>query len=165
MLLFLVTQMFPGVLMMIPLYLIMDTLGLLDQLAGLVLVYSTTAIPFCVWTLKGYFDTVPKDLEEAAMIDGCSQRQAFFRVMLPLAAPAIAVTALFGFMAGWTEIVLAWTMLENPGTFTLAMALYGMVGQYGTTKPWAGTIAEGREKAAAMAKEARHYAEAKHQAK
>jgi arabinogalactan oligomer/maltooligosaccharide transport system permease protein len=57
-------------------------------------------------------------------------------VILPLATPAIAVTALFGFMTGWTEIVLAWTMLENPKTFTLAMALYGMVGQYSTTKPW-----------------------------
>jgi arabinogalactan oligomer/maltooligosaccharide transport system permease protein len=86
--------------------------------------------------MKGYFDTVPKDLEEAALIDGCTPTGAFWRIILPLAAPAVAVTALFAFMTGWTEIVLAWTMLENPKTFTLAMALYSMVGQYSTTKPW-----------------------------
>lgn len=133
---FIVLQMFPAVVAIAPLYVLLTWLHLRTSLLGLIIAYSAGTLPFAIWNLKGYFDTVPKDLEEAAMIDGCSQHQAFFRVMLPLAAPAIAVTALFGFMAGWTEIVLAWTMLENPGTFTLAMALYGMVGQYGTTKPW-----------------------------
>lgn len=133
---FIILQMFPAVVAIAPLYVLLTWLHLRTSLLGLVIAYSAGTLPFAIWNLKGYFDTVPKDLEEAAMIDGCSQNQAFWRIILPLSAPAIAVTALFSFMSGWTEIVLAWTMLENPQTFTLAMALYGMVGQYGTTKPW-----------------------------
>ena len=91
-------------------------------------------MPFAVWNLKGYFDTIPKELEEAARIDGASLTQTFVRIMLPLALPALAVTILFSFMAGWTEFVLAWTFLENPSRFTLAMALRSMQGQYAT--PW-----------------------------
>lgn len=133
---FLVLQMFPAVASIAPLYVLLSSLHIRTSLVGLAIAYAAGTLPFAIWNLKGYFDTVPKDLEEAALIDGCSQTQAFLKVILPLATPAIAVTALFGFMTGWTEIVLAWTMLENPKTFTLAMALYGMVGQYSTTKPW-----------------------------
>lgn len=133
---FLVLQMFPAVATIAPLYVLLSALHVRTSLVGLAIAYAAGTLPFAIWNLKGYFDTVPKDLEEAALIDGCSQTQAFFQIILPLAAPALAVTALFGFMTGWTEIVLAWTMLENPKTFTLAMALYGMVGQYSTTKPW-----------------------------
>lgn len=133
---FLVLQMFPAVATIAPLYVLLSALHIRTSLLGLAIAYAAGTLPFAIWNLKGYFDTVPKDLEEAALIDGCSQSQAFFQIILPLAAPALAVTALFGFMTGWTEIVLAWTMLENPKTFTLAMALYGMVGQYSTTKPW-----------------------------
>ncbi|MBN1551506.1 ABC transporter permease subunit, partial [bacterium] len=98
---FLVTQMFPGTLMLIPLYIILEKLHLLDRIAGLVFVYSTTAIPFCVWILKGYFDTIPKDLEEAARVDGASTFTIFWRIMMPLARPVIAITALFSFMTAW----------------------------------------------------------------
>lgn len=133
---FLVLQMFPAVASIAPLYVLLSSLHIRTSLVGLAIAYAAGTLPFAIWNLKGYFDTVPKDLEEAALIDGCDQTQAFLKVILPLATPAIAVTALFGFMTGWTEIVLAWTMLENPKTFTLAMALYGMVGQYSTTKPW-----------------------------
>jgi arabinogalactan oligomer/maltooligosaccharide transport system permease protein len=133
---FLVLQMFPAVATIAPLYVLLSSLHVRTSLIGLAIAYAAGTLPFAIWNLKGYFDTVPKDLEEAALIDGCSESQAFFKIILPLATPAIAVTALFGFMTGWTEIVLAWTMLENPKTFTLAMALYGMVGQYSTTKPW-----------------------------
>lgn len=133
---FLVLQMFPAVATVAPLYVLLSSLHIRTSLLGLAIAYAAGTLPFAVWNMKGYFDTVPRDLEEAALIDGCSPTGAFWRIILPLAAPAVAVTALFGFMAGWTEIVLAWTMLENPKTFTLAMALYGMVGQYSTTKPW-----------------------------
>jgi len=77
---------------------------------------------------------VPKELEEAALIDGASVTQTFFRIMLPLSAPALAVTILFAFMSGWTEFILAWTFLEDPSRFTLAMALRSMQGQFAT--PW-----------------------------
>jgi arabinogalactan oligomer/maltooligosaccharide transport system permease protein len=133
---FLVLQMFPAVASIAPLYVLLSALHIRTSLLGLAIAYAAGTLPFAIWNLKGYFDTVPKDLEEAALIDGCDQTAAFLKVILPLATPAIAVTALFGFMTGWTEIVLAWTMLESPKTFTLAMALYGMVGQYSTTKPW-----------------------------
>ena len=132
MLSFLVTQMFPGVLMMIPLYLIMDSLGLLNQLLGLVLVYSTTAIPFCVWMLKGYFDTIPKELEEAALMDGASTGMIFWRIMLPLSLPAVAVTALFSFMTAWNEFILAAVFMNDENKYTLPVGLKQMVGQFAT---------------------------------
>lgn len=130
--LFLVTQMFPGVVMAIPLYILLDKLHLLNSMAGLVLVYSTTAIPYCVWMLKGYFDTIPRDLEEAALIDGASQWRVFITIVLPLARPAIVVTALFSFMTAWNEFILAATFLGNERAFTLPVALQGYVGSYST---------------------------------
>jgi arabinogalactan oligomer / maltooligosaccharide transport system permease protein len=130
--LFLISQMFPGVVMAIPLYILLDKLGLLNSMSGLVLVYSTTAIPFCVWMLKGYFDTIPKDLEEAALIDGASQWTIFFKVVMPLAKPAIVVTALFSFMTAWNEFILAATFLGDERAFTLPVALQHYVGSFST---------------------------------
>ncbi len=128
----LVTQMFPATLMLVPLYSILQTLHLLDSLAGLVLVYATTALPFCVWMLKGYFDTLPKELEEAAVMDGASTLQVFLKVVLPLAKPALAVTALFSFMQAWNEFILAATLLDDQARFTLPVALQRYVGEYKT---------------------------------
>jgi len=130
--LFLVTQMFPGVVMLIPLYILLDTLGLLDSLAGLALVYSTTAIPFCTWNLKGYFDTIPLDLEEAARMDGANQWTIFTRIVLPLARPALVVTGLFSFMTAWNEFILAMTLMGDARSFTLPVVLNSYVGDFGT---------------------------------
>lgn len=129
---FLVTQMFPGVVMAIPLYILLDELGLLNSLTGLILVYSTSSIPFCVWMLKGYFDTIPRDLEEAAIMDGASQWTIFTKVILPLAKPAIVVTALFSFMTAWNEFILAATFLSDESMFTLPVMLQRFVGDYST---------------------------------
>ncbi|RMG12289.1 MAG: sugar ABC transporter permease [Deltaproteobacteria bacterium] len=131
-LVFLVTQMFPGVMMAIPVYILLDALGLLENLFGLVLVYSITAIPFCVFMLKGYFDTIPRELEEAAIMDGASQFTLFWRIVLPLARPAIAVTALFSFMTAWNEFILAATFMSEEIHFTLPVALQRYVGDYST---------------------------------
>jgi arabinogalactan oligomer/maltooligosaccharide transport system permease protein len=131
-LVFLVVQMFPGSLLMIPLYVLMDKLGLLDQVLGLVLVYSTTAIPFCVWMLKGYFDTIPKELEEAARIDGASRFRIFYGIVLPLSRPAIAVTALFSFMTAWNEFILASTFTSKERAYTLPVVLQHYVGEHTT---------------------------------
>jgi len=130
--LFLVTQMFPGVVMAVPLYILLDTLGLLNSMIGLTLVYATTAIPFCIWMLKGYFDTIPKDLEDAAIMDGASRWTIFTKVILPLARPAIVVTALFSFMTAWNEFILAATFLGDETAFTLPVALQRYVGSYNT---------------------------------
>ena len=129
---FLVTQMFPGVVMAIPLYLLLDALGLLDSQAGLVLVYATTSVPFSVFTLKGYFDTLPVALEEAAIMDGCDRWTIFTRIVLPLARPALAVTGLFSFMNAWNEFILAATLLSDPRAFTLPVVLQRYVDDYGT---------------------------------
>lgn len=125
---FLVTQMFPGVVMMIPLYIILGKLGLTNNVLGLVLVYSISALPFCVWNLKGYFDTIPKELEEAAIVDGASRWRIFFTIVLPLARPAIAITALFSFMTAWNEFILAATFMNDEINYTLPVALKQFVG-------------------------------------
>jgi len=129
---FLVTQMFPSVVMSIPLYLLLDALSLQGSLVGLVLVYATTSVPFSVWTLKGYFDTIPRELEEAALIDGASRFLTFRVVILPLARPAIAVTGLFSFMAAWNEFILAATLMSDPRAFTLPIVLQRYVDDYST---------------------------------
>jgi len=130
--LFLVTQMFPGVVMAVPLYILLDNLGLLNSMTGLTLVYATTAVPFCVWMLKGYFDTIPKELEEAALMDGAGRWTIFWTIILPLARPAIVVTALFSFMTAWNEFILAATFLGDEASFTLPVALQRYVGSYST---------------------------------
>lgn len=129
---FLITQMFPGVVMLIPLYILLDSLGLLDSLLGLALVYSTTSIPFCTWNLKGYFDTIPRELEEAALMDGASRWTIFTRIVLPLARPALAVTGLFSFMTAWNEFILAATLMSDERAYTLPVVLQKYVGDFST---------------------------------
>lgn len=137
--------MLPAVASLAPLFVLLNkvtvsvgdiTWNLRNSLLGVVLAIVSGALPFAIWNLKGYIDTIPKDLEEAATIDGCSPNQAFIRVILPLATPALAVTAFWGFMGGWTEFVVSWQFLTNPENFTLAMALWGMTGQYADNTPW-----------------------------
>lgn len=132
---FLVSQMFPGTLMLIPLFIIVvQWLGLGSTFTGLVLVYTTTAIPFCVWMMKGYFDTIPKELEESALIDGASQATIFFRIVLPLAKPAVAVTALFSFMTAWNEFIQAATFMNKEIKYTAPVGLKFFVG--GFSQQW-----------------------------
>ncbi len=132
---FLVSQMFPGTLMLIPLYIIIvQWLGLGSTWIGLILVYATTAIPFCVWMLKGYFDTIPLDLEESARIDGATPIQIFLKIILPLAKPAVAVTALFSFMTGWNEFILAATFMDEEIMYTAPVGLRFFVG--GFSQQW-----------------------------
>jgi arabinogalactan oligomer/maltooligosaccharide transport system permease protein len=129
---FVVVQMFPATLLIMPLYVVLDKLGLLNSITGLVLVYSTTAIPFCVWTLKGYFDSLPRELEEAARIDGASPWLIFRRIILPLAKPGLAVTGLFSFMTAWNEFILASTFMTSESRYTLPVLIQSSVGQFST---------------------------------
>lgn len=119
----LTTQMFPATMLLLPMYILISKLQLLNTYFGLIVVYSATALPFCVWTMKGYYDTIPYSLEEAAMIDGCNRFQAFYRVVLPLAAPALAITALFSFMSAWSEYLVAAQILQDPKMYTLPLGL------------------------------------------
>jgi arabinogalactan oligomer/maltooligosaccharide transport system permease protein len=127
---FLVVQMFPATLLLLPLYVILNKLGLLNSIVGLVLVYSTTSIPFCVWTLKGYFDSLPRELEEAARIDGASPWMIFRKIILPLARPGIAVTALFSFMTAWNEFIMASTFMTNQNRYTLPVLIQSSVTEF-----------------------------------
>lgn len=126
----LATQMFPGVAASIPLYLLLHQIDLLDTRTGLVLVYATTAVPFAIFQLRGAFEGIPRDLEEAAMVDGATRAGAFVRVVLPAARPALAVTGLFAFMTAWNEFILAATFLSRQETYTLPVVLQSYVGEY-----------------------------------
>ncbi len=119
----LVTQMFPATMLLLPLYLILIKLNLINSYLGVVVIYSATALPFCIWQLKGYYDTIPLSLEEAAGIDGCTRWQSFRLVVLPLAQPAMAITALFSFMTAWNEYVVAALILQDTDKFTLPLGL------------------------------------------
>jgi len=128
---FLVSQMFPGVLTLIPLYIIVvQWLGLGSTRLGLIIVYATTSVPFSVWMLKGYFDTIPRELEEAAIIEGAGPGTIFWRVVLPLALPAIAITALFSFMTAWNEFILAATFMDQELMYTAPVGLRFFVGGF-----------------------------------
>ncbi len=119
----LVTQMFPATMLLLPMYVMLVKLHLINTYLGIVIMYSATALPFCIWQMKGYYDTIPASLEEAGRIDGCNQFQAFFRIILPLALPALVITALFSFMASWTEYVVAAQILQNTDLWTLPLGL------------------------------------------
>jgi len=125
--LFLAIQAFPGVLALVPQAQILGALGLYRSHFGLILAYTSFTLVFCTWNLKGYFDTIPIDLEEAGMIDGCGPVQSFLRIALPLARPALAVTALFGFLSGWGEYVLASVLIPAPDTMkTVPVGMYSL---------------------------------------
>jgi arabinogalactan oligomer / maltooligosaccharide transport system permease protein len=126
------TQLFPGVVMLIAMYRILSMLHLLNSLTGLTVVYASTSVPFSTWMLKGYFDTIPKEMEESAYVDGASRWTTFWRVVLPLTRPALVVTALFSFMTAWNEFILASTLATDERYYTLPVALQQQVGEFHT---------------------------------
>jgi len=125
MLAILTTQMFPATMLLLPLYVLIAKLGLIDTWLGLMVFYTATALPFCVWQMKGFYDTIPASLEEAARIDGCSRAQAFWHVVLPLATPGLVITALFSFMTAWSEYIVAAQVMQNEEMFTLPLGIKG----------------------------------------
>ncbi|HEY8601301.1 MAG TPA: carbohydrate ABC transporter permease [Thermomicrobiales bacterium] len=134
MLFFLVSRMFPVVLLLIPLFVMMKNLGLLDSHLGLALAYSSFLLPLCIWMLKGFFDAIPNDLEEAARIDGCTRIGALFRIVLPLARPGLVATAVFVAIGAWNEFLLALMLTTSQGSRTWPVGLQLMVGEF--QLPW-----------------------------
>lgn len=130
MILMLSIHMFPAVLLLIPLFIIMHKLGLLDTHLSLIIAYSTYAIPFSAWMLTGFFNSIPNELEEAAMVDGCTREGAFVRVILPLAAPAIAATIIYVFIYAWNEFTFAAIFSQSTVSRTLPVGLNTLIGQY-----------------------------------
>ena len=138
--------MLPAVATIAPLFIMLNSVrlelpllgefNLRQSLIGVGLAVVSGALPFAIWNLKGYLDTIPKELEEAAAVDGCNRNQSFFKIVLPLATPALAVTGFLGFVSGWTEFYFVSIFLNDPGQgFTLSLALNKMVGAFGQT-PW-----------------------------
>jgi arabinogalactan oligomer/maltooligosaccharide transport system permease protein len=127
-------QAFPALLALPAFYLILLRLGLLNSHIGLILVYAAGATAFNIWNIKGYFDTISIDLAEAATIDGATTTQAFLLVMLPLARPVLAVTALFGFLSGFGDFILANTVLFDESLYTAPVGVFTL--QNGYRNPW-----------------------------
>ncbi len=128
----LTSQAIPAGMLLIPIYLMLARMGLVNSYRGLVLAYSVTAVPFSIWILKGYYDTVPYDLEEAALIDGCTRLETFWRIILPLSTPALAVVFLNNFMAAWSEFIVAYRILTKPELLTWPLGLNALQGQFQT---------------------------------
>jgi arabinogalactan oligomer/maltooligosaccharide transport system permease protein len=141
MLAILAVLMLPAVATLAPLFTLLNriqigTFNLRNSLLGVTLAVVAGVLPFAIWNMKGYIDTIPRELEEAATVDGAGSFGVFRHVILPLSKPVIAVTAFFGFLAGWTEFYFSWAFLQSPKDWTLAMALNGMVGQYAANTKW-----------------------------
>ena len=131
----LATQMFPAVASAVPLYIILERLHLLNSRTGLILCYASTAVPFAIFQLRAAFESIPLELEEAAMVDGATRFEAFVKVVLPAVRPAMAVTALFAFMSAYNEFILAATLLSKEEMFTLPVVLQRYMGEHGADFP------------------------------
>ncbi len=129
----LATQLIPATMLLVPILILAIQLDLVGTYRGLVIAYSITSVPFSIWILKGYYDTVPVELEEAARIDGCSQLEAFVRVLLPLSTPALAIVFLFNFLAAWNEFVLARILIgSQTDLFTWPLGILRFQAQFDT---------------------------------
>ncbi|MFC9791213.1 sugar ABC transporter permease [Streptomyces sp. NPDC057695] len=127
----LITQMFPVAVLIVPIYNIMASMGLLNQPVGLVITYLTIAVPFCAWMMKGFFDTIPREIDESGYVDGLTPFGTFWRLILPLAKPGIAVTAFYSFITAWGEVAYASAFMVGDENLTLAGGLQKFVNQYG----------------------------------
>lgn len=129
-LIFLITQMFPGALLIIPLFQIIKALKLLNTLYALILSYITFSLPLCTWLMKGFFDQIPQELEEAAMIDGCSRVSAMVRVIFPLALPGVMAASIFSFIGAWDEFIFALIFTSTDKVRTLPVGLQRFITSY-----------------------------------
>lgn len=126
----LVTQMFSPVVLIIGLFRFLSNWGFVDQPATLIVIYAALSVAFSVWFLAGYFDSIPPEIEEAAMVDGCSRITALFRVILPMAMPAVIAALVFAFIWSWNDFVIALTFLSSPEKQTLPLGISSFLGQY-----------------------------------
>lgn len=135
----LVRNMFPAVVFLIPLFVLMRWLGLVNTHASLILTYLTFVLPLSIWLLKGFFDNIPPQLEQAARIDGATRFAAFLRVVMPLSAPGIVATAIYSFIVAWNEYVYALTFLNDKSKLTSPVGLQRFFAEYSTN--WPGLMA------------------------
>lgn len=132
---------FPATLLFIPIFIVLNQLHMLDWLPALVAVYLTFSVPFCIWLLKAYFLTIPRELEDAAMVDGATRWQSLVLIVMPLAAPGIAVACIYAFTLAWNEYLYAFTLLSDQSNFTLATGLTKLI--FGDVFLWGMIMAGG----------------------
>lgn len=123
-------QMISPLVIMVPLYRYMQALGLTESHLGAALVYAAVAAPIATWTLKGSFDAIPRELEEAAMMDGCSRAQAFLRIVLPIGLPGLASTFILTAMLGWSQFIVPFILLSQPGMLPISVGIFNFLGAY-----------------------------------
>ncbi len=128
----LVVQMFPGVMLAIPLFLIFTKLRLIDTYWSLLITYMSFALAFAIWMLKGYFNAIPREIEEAALIDGATRMQVLVRIILPLSGPGITTVAVFAFLLAWNDFFFAYIFLVKDTNYTLQMGLFSFIKQFHT---------------------------------
>ena len=138
---FLITQMLPSTLVLTPLYIMFSRMGLLNTYVAPILADATLGIPFSIIILRTYFISIPKELDEAANIDGCGHVQSFFRIMLPIAKPGVIVAAVFSFVYAWGDLIYGITFITNPTMRPITSSIYNYVQQYQTL--WNSTMAFG----------------------
>ncbi len=129
------TQMIPGVLLVGPYFKVLNQFGLFDTHVGLILGYTAVALPFCTWMLKGYFDSVPRELDEAALVDGCTKLEALFRVILPLSVPGMVATGIFAFLLAWGDLLWALCLTSSENVTTVTLGIANSVGEYRVVWP------------------------------
>lgn len=133
--LMLLTAMLPPIAFTTPLYIVLSILKIRTTLLGLAIIYATFAMPFCIWNMRAAFQTIPKELEEAAYLDGAGNFRTFLAISLPLAIPSIAVSALIAFLMGYSEFAIGWLFIDRSENVTLAMSIYSILAS-GATQPW-----------------------------
>jgi len=126
----LTTQMIPAGMLLLPLFIMLAQLKMINTALGLIIAYSVSSVPLTIWTLKGYYDTIPVDLEEAALIDGASRFTVFTKIILPLSTPALAIAFLFSFMGGWSEYLVARVVLQKNEIFTWPLGIFTYAQQF-----------------------------------
>ncbi len=126
----LTTQMIPASMLLLPLFIMLAQLKMINTALGLIIAYSVSSVPLTIWTLKGYYDTIPVDLEEAALIDGANRFTVFTRIILPLSTPALAIAFLFSFMGGWSEYLVARVVLQKNDIFTWPLGIFTYAQQF-----------------------------------
>jgi multiple sugar transport system permease protein len=127
---FLFTQMVPAILLLLPYFIMMRMLNMINSYGALIIAYTSFSLPFCTWMLKGFFDSIPKDIDESAMIDGCNRVQALWHVIMPLALPGIAATTLFGFLVAWNHYLFSMGLTTTPDMYTLPVGIASFNGEF-----------------------------------
>ena len=138
---FLVTQMIPGILVIIPLYLIFSKIGLINTHVGLFIYYVIVNVPFCVVTMRSFFERIPVTLEEAARVDGCTKMKSLIKIVLPIMFPGIVSVFVFAFIGAWNELIAGTIFISTPDMWTIPVGLKSLIGKYSVQ--WGALMAGG----------------------